>query len=400
MNEYIAFDSAKALEYVQQLGGFFADDAVLNCYEFGDGNLNLVFRIADDSNNSIILKQALPYARRVGESWPLTLDRARIEANVLLKHGAVCEAHTVKVLHQNDTLAVTILEDLGHLAILRGELNHGKTFPNLGRDVATYLATTAFYYSDFYLTPAEKKALVMEFTNPELCSITEDLFFDDPYRPSERNNYPKALAPEVTKLQANLALKLAVAKLKATFFSSPQALLHGDVHSGSIFVDVNTTKLIDPEFGFFGPIGFDLGSFIGNLLLNFVAQNGRISALPKRRDVHTYLLSTIQTTLSDFEQQFKHLAHTKTRDLALQTEGYVESFLVDVLQDAVGYCGTELVRRTIGLAHVSDIDGIEDDNKRLAAQVQALFVGQQLILNASSVKNKDDFSQLLLSLIQ
>lgn len=400
MSEYIAFDSAKALEYVQQLGGFFANDAVLNCYEFGDGNLNLVFRIADTTGNSIILKQALPYARCVGESWPLTLDRARIEACVLKKHGEVCPDHTVKVLHQDNALAVTILEDLGHLSILRSQLNEGKTFAQLGQHVASYLAKTAFYHSDFYLTPAQKKALVIEFTNPELCSITEDLFFDDPYRQSERNNYPAALEPEVIKLQKNVALKLAVAKLKAKFFSSPQTLLHGDMHSGSIFVDTNTTKMIDPEFGFFGPIGFDLGSFIGNLLLNYVAQSGRVSAIPKRRDLHTYLLSTIQTTLREFEQQFLTLAKTQTRDLSLQSQGYAEHFLLDVLQDAVGYCGTELVRRTIGLAHVADIDGIGDDNKRLAVQTQALFVGQQLILNANSVQNKDDVYQLIVSLVQ
>ncbi|MFC3034275.1 S-methyl-5-thioribose kinase [Pseudoalteromonas fenneropenaei] len=400
MAGYIAFDSAQALEYVKNLGEFFAKDAVLNCYEFGDGNLNLVFRVEDQQGHSVIVKQALPYARCVGESWPLSLDRARIEASVLNRHGAVCPNHTVKVLHQNDTLALTILEDLGHLAILRGELNSGSTFPALGRDVATYLASTSFYHSDFYLSPAEKKALVSEFINPDLCAITEDLFFDDPYRQAERNNYPSALSSEVAKLQQNAALKLAVAKLKAKFFSSPQTLLHGDVHSGSIFVDANNTKLIDPEFGFFGPIGFDLGSFIGNLLLNYLAQNGRVSSVPKRRDLHTYLLSTIHQTLDVFQARFAALAHSHTRDLSLQSQGYIEYFLREVLKDAVGYCGTELVRRTIGLAHVSDIDGITDEQKRLQVQTQALFLGQQLVLNADKCESKEDFYQLLLSLLQ
>ncbi|CCQ11189.1 5-methylthioribose kinase [Pseudoalteromonas luteoviolacea B = ATCC 29581] len=397
MTEYIAFDSEKALDYVKEIGGFFANDAVLTCYEFGDGNLNLVFRVADEKGHSIILKQALPYARCVGESWPLTLDRARIEAGVLQKHGAVCSDHTVKVLHQNRELAVTILEDLGYLRILRSELNDAKTFPLLGKDVATYLATTAFYFSDFYLEPAQKKALIVEFTNPELCAITEDLFFDDPYRVCERNSYPEELHAEVSKLQSNNALKLAVAKLKARFFSSPQTLLHGDVHTGSIFVDEKTTKLIDPEFGFFGPVGFDLGSFIGNLLLNYVAQNGRINQIPKRRDIHTYLLATIQTTLATFESSFLNLAKQHTQDQSLQSKGYAEHFVQGVLRDAIGYCGTELVRRTIGLAHVADIDGIEEQNKRLNAQTQALFLGQHLILNAHSVDTKEDFYQLLLS---
>ncbi|MCF6441653.1 S-methyl-5-thioribose kinase [Pseudoalteromonas luteoviolacea] len=399
MSKYVAFNNDTALSYVQELGQFFPANAELSCYEFGDGNLNLVFRVKDTEKRSVILKQALPYARCVGESWPLTLDRARIEASVLKKHGDVCPEHTAQVLHHNSELAVTILEDLGDMAILRGELNQGNTFKYLGTHVATYLAKTSFFYSDFYLSAAEKKALVQEFTNPELCSITEDLFFDDPYRAHERNHYPAALEEQVSLLRDNTALLIHVAQLKSKFFSSPQTLLHGDVHTGSLFVSPTETKFIDPEFGFFGPIGFDLGSFIGNLLLNYCAQNGRVSEIPKRRDLHSYLLHTISTCLQAFEQQWLTLASTQTRDLALQAPGYAEQFLQAVLQDTMGYCGTELIRRTIGLAHVADIDEIEDDAKRLAVQKQTLLLGEQLILNAKSCHSTDDFYQLIISFV-
>ncbi|CAM4058706.1 S-methyl-5-thioribose kinase [Pseudoalteromonas byunsanensis] len=399
MVDYIAFDSTQALEYVKNQTNFFAPDAELTCYEFGDGNLNLVFRIHDQQQHSVILKQALPYARCVGESWPLTLDRARIEASVLIRHGEVCAQTTVKVLHRNDTLAITVLEDLGHMHILRGQLCQGHTYPNLAIDVADYLAKTSFYHSDFYLSPAQKKALVKEFTNPELCAITEDLFFDDPYHRSERNNYPNELQPHVTALQNNSNLKLAVAELKAKFLSSPQSLLHGDVHTGSIFVDQTNTKLIDPEFGFFGPIGFDLGSFIGNLLLNYCAQHKRAVELPKRRDLHAYLLNSIQTCVAQFEKTWLQLAKTQTRDLALQAPGYAERFINQVLRDAYGFCGTELIRRTIGLAHVADIDGIENLRARVEVQQQTLLLGEQLILQAPQCDTKEDLSQLLLSLL-
>ncbi|MEC8327436.1 MAG: S-methyl-5-thioribose kinase [Pseudomonadota bacterium] len=400
MADYIAFDNERALNYVAQLNEFFAPNAQLTCNEFGDGNLNLVFRIADENGNSIILKQALPYARCVGESWPLTLDRARIEAAVLEKHGAVCEPYTAKVLHKNTELALTILEDLGHMAILRGELNQATTFPNLGSQLANYLATTSFYYSDFYLTPAEKKALVCEFTNPELCAITEDLFFDDPYRTSLRNNYPATLESEVKKLQQNTELHIKVAKLKQLFLSSPQSLLHGDVHSGSIFVDAKSTKVIDPEFGFFGPIGFDLGSFIGNFLLNCCAQNARISEIPKRRQMQTYLLTTIQQVINEFAATWLSLAKEQTRDLSLQAPGYTEYFVNQIIKDALGFAGTELVRRTIGLAHVSDIDGIEDETARLQVQQQTLILGEQLILHAETAHDKESAFNLIISLVQ
>ena len=52
--------------------------------EVGDGNLNLVF-IVIGSNGKIVIKQALPYVRVVGDSWPLTLDRAFFEYNALVR---------------------------------------------------------------------------------------------------------------------------------------------------------------------------------------------------------------------------------------------------------------------------------------------------------------------------
>jgi 5-methylthioribose kinase len=32
------------------------------------------------------------------------------------------------------------------------------------------------------------------------------------------------------------------------------------------------TSVIDPEFGYFGPMGFDIGSFLANLLMSFFSQ--------------------------------------------------------------------------------------------------------------------------------
>ena len=52
-----------------RLGG---DPQAWSVDEVGDGNLNLVF-IVRGSKGSVIVKQALPYVRLVGDSWPLPL---------------------------------------------------------------------------------------------------------------------------------------------------------------------------------------------------------------------------------------------------------------------------------------------------------------------------------------
>jgi S-methyl-5-thioribose kinase len=47
--------------------------------------------------------------------------------------------------------------------------------------------------------------------------------------------------------------------------------LHGDIHSGSIFVAEGSLKAIDAEFGYFGPIGFDIGTAMGICCLTTAA---------------------------------------------------------------------------------------------------------------------------------
>ena len=42
--------------------------------EIGDGNINFVF-LVEGPAGGVIVKQALPYVRVVGESWPLTQVR-------------------------------------------------------------------------------------------------------------------------------------------------------------------------------------------------------------------------------------------------------------------------------------------------------------------------------------
>ena len=48
------------------------------------------------------------------------------------------------------------------------------------------------------MDPAEKKAQIALTQNPELCKITEEVFFWDPYCDHERNRFEEHLRPLVT----------------------------------------------------------------------------------------------------------------------------------------------------------------------------------------------------------
>ena len=56
--------------------------------EVGDGNLNLVF-IVKGPSGGLVVKQALPYVRLVGESWPLPLERAYFEHHLMREGGSM-----------------------------------------------------------------------------------------------------------------------------------------------------------------------------------------------------------------------------------------------------------------------------------------------------------------------
>lgn len=385
MSRYYTFTAADAVEYARQFGGVSDPQSLVSADEIGDGNLNLVFKIRDTAGVSrVIVKQALPYVRCVGESWPLTLDRARIEAETLVAHGTFAPQHTVKVLHHDAELAVMVQEDLSDHAIWRSELVQGKHYPQAAAQLGEYLAQTLFHTSDFYQNAQFKKAEVARFTNPELCQITEDLFFTDPYVDHERNNFDPVLQPEVDALRADKPLRLAVASLKHRFLSKAEALLHGDIHSGSIFVADGKLKAIDAEFGYYGPLGFDPGSAMGNLLLNYCGLPGLVG-VREAADGREQRLNDLRALWLSFSERFLQLARDKTQDPSLAEEGYAAQFLQDVWHDAVGYCGAELIRRTIGLAHVADLDGISDEAMRADCQRHALRLGQKLILTSTQI---------------
>lgn len=395
MAEYHTFSTEDAMRFADEHSGLFGDHSKLSCEEFGDGNLNLVFRVSNDKGTSLIVKQALPYARCVGESWPLTIDRARIEAQVLLKHRKLCPEHTVEVLHYDAEQAAILMEDLKHYRILRTELISGKQFAHLAPQMASYLANTLFYTSDFALTGPNKKQQVGKFLNPELCLITEDLFFTDPYCNHERNNIHSEIRQQAQQLWHDEALQAEVAQLKADFLSKPQALLHGDVHSGSIFINEENCKVIDAEFGFYGPIGFDVGSLIGNLLLNYLGHFGLTQDTDARQQQQDYLVSQIQRLWQEFSARFTQLMSNECREPALQNSLYQQRFMQQVWADTLGYAGCELIRRTVGLAHVADLDSISDSTVRGTCEAKALQLGRDLIMQRHSLANMSQLMQLL-----
>ncbi|HEY2493015.1 MAG TPA: S-methyl-5-thioribose kinase [Paenibacillus sp.] len=396
MSTYHPLTVNEAMAYARTIPGYFDNNSNLHCSEIGDGNLNLVFHIMDQENHkSIIVKQALPYAKVVGESWPLSLDRARIEREALLMQSRLCPDLVPEVYAFDESMAITVMEDLSDHAIMRKGLLDGNNYPLFAEHMGRFLANTLFYTSDLAMSPQQKKEQVKKFINPDLCKITEDLIFQDPYQQSDNNNYANNIADEALALREHQALHLEVALLRERFLTQTQALLHGDLHTGSIFVTQKSTKVIDPEFAYYGPMGFDIGAIFANLLLNYTAQPGWINDELTIQEKQTSLLLMVENTWNAFESNFRTLWNKDIQDVMATTPGYQDIYVAQLLKDTVGFAGCKIIRRIVGLSHVIDIDNISNDIARETAQRKALSIGKQLVLSNRNLNSIQDLIEIV-----
>ncbi len=79
----------------------------LTVEEVGDGNINFVYIVTSSINGGkVVVKQALPYVRCVGESWPMTIERAYFEATALKEEKSMAPKFVPRVFHFDKTNAL------------------------------------------------------------------------------------------------------------------------------------------------------------------------------------------------------------------------------------------------------------------------------------------------------
>ena len=365
--------------------------------EIGDGNVNMIFRLSGP-RGQVLVKQAVPYLRCVGESWPLSLRRNYFERKALEAHAAVAPEYLPRVFAFDDTSAALVMEFLGEHIILRKGVMGGVRYPKFAEHISDYMAKTLFFTSDLFLSASAKKAQMLLFCeNVDLCKITEDLIFTDPYRVAEKNRWTSpGLDAIASRFASDPALKIAITQLKAKFLSAAEALIHGDLHSGSIMVNQDETKVIDPEFAFYGPMGFDVGLLLANFFLAYYSQAG-LARNPL--EYETWLLEQVAEIWSKFEQKFsalwdEHLqgdylpARLLTSDTRAEVIGRVRAdYITRVWDDSLGFAAAEMIRRILGLAHVADMDEIADPTARALSETRALHAARELLVNRSKYAN-------------
>jgi 5-methylthioribose kinase len=375
--------------------------------EVGDGNLNLVFIVNGDKGGAVV-KQALPYVRLVGESWPLPLKRSFFEYHALVRQEARAGAGAVPAIyHFDEAQALIVMEYLSPHVILRRALIEGRQLPKIARDLGLFMARTLFRGSDLSMKArARKEDLALFADNAELCDITESLVFTDPYYEAAMNRHTSPqLDGIVAELRADRDLKVEAQKLKHMFAANAETLVHGDLHSGSIMVTDDETRIIDPEFAFYGPMAFDVGMLLANFWMAYFAQAGH-EKNGDREAMRGYLLGVVVETWSVFRTEFSHLWRTERTGMLydrrlfedrgdpLGAEQALDRVLHDIWVDMLGFAGVEIHRRILGLAHNADFETIADEDLRARCETKALKFGRHICVNRERVHGLDEINTL------
>jgi 5-methylthioribose kinase len=285
---------------------------------------------------------------------------------------------------------------------MRRPLVERKRFPLFVDQITDFLARSLFFTSDLYLTGTEKKALQAQFINPQLCKLQEDFVFTNPFMDSPDNRWNPLLENEVRAIRANGPLKLAIAEIKETYLTHAQALIHSDLHTGSIMINETDTKVIDPEFAFVGPMGYDLGALLANFVLNLVSHFAHTPDEEQRRAYQLYLLETIKGIWLEFARKFEQLWIENPRGDLMPAKYWVfpdgpaafaefrRRYLANLFSDTVGHGGCKILRRMMGIVSVWDISSIGDLEKRALAERRALRIGSRWLLERPQIRSIDD----------
>ena len=363
--EHFLLDCDEVISYVKEKN-LFSENADLTVKEIGDGNINYIFKVENKiDGKSIVLKQADKLLRSSGR--PLDLTRSKIEANILRIENDLAPHFVPEIYFYDEIMCVLAMEDISEYKNLRTDLIAGKIFPNFADNISEFLSRTLLLTTDLFMNKFEKKKNVKEFINPELCDISECLVFTEPYDNNRNRNIITAGNKEFVEntLYKNEDLHFAILKLREKFMNYSQSLIHGDLHSGSIFINEKGIKIIDPEFSFYGPMAYDIGNVIGNLYFPLYRAKFFMEDSKKKEEFINWLEKCILDIPILFSKKCKLLWEKYSNDRLLKNKKFRDYYIENIIKDSLAYAGTEIIRRTVGDTKVLELTSLENSEKKL-----------------------------------
>lgn len=107
------------------------------------------------------------------------------------------------------------------------------------------------------------------------------------------------------------------------------------------------------------------------------------------------MLITIVEVVDLFKEKFLKAYDEHVTEPMAKTPGFKAHYLDSILSDTAAYTGTELNRRTVGMAQVKDVTTIADPDKRAFAERLNILCAKDCIMNRARFKQGSDYVDAL-----
>jgi 5-methylthioribose kinase len=236
-------DAAGLQTYLRHSGAIRDSERITGVEKAGEGNMNCTLRVRTDER-SFIVKQSRPWV----EKYPqiaAPVDRALMEARFyqLVSTRPEVAAYMPAILGVDTNARLLCMEDLGS----------AQDFTSMysGRRIAD---------EDLQSLTRFLSALHASFRGHLQARELEN-------RDMRELNHQHIFVLPLNSLQPDAAYAAEIKSLGEEYLANGECLLHGDYFPGSWLSTAHGVKVIDPEFGFFGPPEFDVGVMIAHLHL-------------------------------------------------------------------------------------------------------------------------------------
>ena len=352
-DEHFLMNEEDIKDYVVARLGLFDDKDHLVVSEIGDGNINYVHQVTETSTGkTVVVKQADKYLRSSGRL--LDLSRNRIEAEILKIQNELAPEFIPEVFDYDENMSALTMENISEYRNMRYELIDKKIFPNFSQEITNFLAKVLLPTTDLVLDSATKKTRVKSFTNIDMCDISENLVLTEPYDDYRNQNIITSGNEKFVEstLYEDEELHAEIAWLRNNFMNNDQALIHGDLHTGSIFINQLGVKIIDPEFACYGPMGYDIGNVLAHLYFPLV-----LSLTDENTDTsfNDWILISSKEIYNLVLEKMNILYDEIVTNKLYKNESFKKSYLANIMNDTLGYAGTEIIRRVVGDSKVKEL---------------------------------------------
>jgi 5-methylthioribose kinase len=309
---YRALDSTTVVDYLRSqptLADVIPATGPLHASEVGDGNLNQVFivRSAGDSGADRRGQAGAALSARGGRIVAADARADALRDQALLKHNELAPGLAPQVYHFDDAMSLVVMENLSGLEVMRKPLVARQRFPNFADHISTFLARTLFFTSDLYLTGPEKKLSAGAVHQPAPLRDSREVRLHQPLHGLARKQLESAggrrRAGGAPQQRAQAGARRNEGRLHDRRPGAhPQRPAHRQHHGRQ-----PGDRVIDPEFAFFGPMGFDVGAVLENLVLNYLAHFAHTPDPAVRAEYQAYLLDLVREIWTQFAAKFDAL---------------------------------------------------------------------------------------------